>query len=209
MSWFYRLAYQIGLKPWEDMATLPIAGQIAALLDREERERCPPLGRALDIGCGTGIWSEKLAARGWQVTGIELVAKALRVARGRLRAAHLEATLIQGDITALRSAGVGSGFEFLLDLGAIHGLTRAQRRAAGQEVGAVAAPGATLLLLAWMPAGRGPLPRGMSRAEVEATFSGWSVIDDQIADTSGAPALIQRAEPHFYRLRRNDSPRSG
>jgi len=87
MSLFYKIAYWIGLKPWEDMARLPIADQISTLFDREERERQPPYGSVLDIGCGSGIWSVKLAARGWEVTGIDLVPKALRLARERARQA--------------------------------------------------------------------------------------------------------------------------
>jgi SAM-dependent methyltransferase len=202
MSLLYRVAYWIGVKPWEDMATLPINAQIAALFEREERERQAPYGAALDLGCGSGIWAVKLAARGWQVTGIDIVPTALRAARRRIAAAGVDARLVQGDLTALRRAGVGSGFDFVLDLGAIHGLTDAQRAAAGREVGAVAAPGATMLLLAWIPGRRGPLPRGMSRDEVGAVFPEWTVTDDVVADVSGAPGFIRKAAPRFYRLRR-------
>jgi SAM-dependent methyltransferase len=202
MSLFYRIAYLLGIKPWEEMSTLPISEQISALFDREEREREPPYGPALDLGCGTGIWAEKLAARGWQVTGVELVPKALRAARRRLDASGAEARLLQGDLTALREAGVGSGFRFVLDLGAIHGLTDAQRRAAGREVGAVTDGGATLLILAWVPANRGPLPRGMSRDDLQAAFPDWEIVDEQLADVRDSPGFVQKAEPRFFRLRR-------
>src|SRR3954462_13665671 len=40
--------------------------------------------RVLDVGCGGGILSEALAARGAQVKGIDLSDKALRVARPHL-----------------------------------------------------------------------------------------------------------------------------
>jgi SAM-dependent methyltransferase len=202
MSLFYKAAYWIGLTPWEEMATLPIADQISSLFDREERERQPPYGRALDLGCGRGIWTVKLAARGWQVTGIEIVPKALRAARRRVQQAGVEAHLLQGDMTALRSSGVGSDFEFVLDLGAIHGLKDAQRRAVAREVDAVTAEGATMVLLAWTPGRRGPLPRGMSREEIEGVFPGWSLIAEDPADVTGAPGFIQKARPCFYRLRR-------
>ena len=202
MSLFYQIAYWAGLKPWEEMAVLPIAGQIASLFEREESERQPPYGSALDLGCGSGIWTAKLAARGWQVTGIDIVGKALRAAGRRIRDAGVEARLIQGDLTALRSAGIDPGFEFVLDLGAIHGLTEPQRRAAGREVSAVTAAGATMVILAWVPGSRGPLPRGMSRDDVRAAFAEWKIIDEEAADVSGAPDFVKKAEPRFYRLQR-------
>ena len=80
--------------------------------------------------------------------------------------------LVQGDVTALREAGIGSGFRLLLDTGTFHGLTDAQREAMGRELSAVAAPDATLILDCFAPRRRGPLPRGASRAEVEGAFPG-------------------------------------
>ena len=58
MSLFYRLAYRMGVTPWEHAAEHPAAADhIAALFDREQEGREPPFGRALDIGCGSGFWS--------------------------------------------------------------------------------------------------------------------------------------------------------
>jgi SAM-dependent methyltransferase len=159
MSLFYKVAYWGGFKPWEHMAMLPIADQISSLFDREERERQPSYGPVLDLGCGSGICSVKLAARGWEVTGVDIVPKALRIARKRALEAGVEVRLIEGDVTALRAVGVGSGFQLVLDFGVVHGLTQTQREAAGREVSAVTAAKATLLMLAWAPARRGLLPR--------------------------------------------------
>jgi methylase of polypeptide subunit release factors len=78
MSVAYKILYWVGFTPWEQMATSkPISEQITALFAREEAERQPPYGQALDLGCGSGIWSVKLAARGWQVTGVDNIPKAL------------------------------------------------------------------------------------------------------------------------------------
>jgi hypothetical protein len=56
--------------------------------------------------------------------------------------------LVQGDVTELRATDVGTGFRLVLDTGTFHGLIAAEREAIGQEVSAVAAPNATVLLIA-------------------------------------------------------------
>ena len=207
MSLAYRILYGLGVTPWEQVAKLPhVTERISALFARQEAGREPPYGPVLDLGCGSGIWSVELAARGWQVTGIDFVPKALRRARERARDAGVELRLIEGDVTKLGSAGVGSGFPFLMDFGLFHDkLTDEQRTAMGREVSAVAAPGATLLMLAWAPGRRGPLPRGASRSDIEAAYPAWKVIDEDGLDPSGAPLyrFVKKAEPRFYWLRRD------
>ena len=158
----YRILYQVGFTPWEQVTRLPdVMERFRGLFEREEAGHEPPYGPALDLGCGSGFWAVELARRGWRVTGIDAVPKALRRARERAGEAGVELRLVEGDVTKLRATGVGSGFPFLLDLGLFHDeLTDAQRAAMGREVTAVAAPGATLLMLAWAPRRRWPLPRG-------------------------------------------------
>jgi 2-polyprenyl-3-methyl-5-hydroxy-6-metoxy-1,4-benzoquinol methylase len=71
MSLAYRILYAVGFTPWEQMARAPISEQISRLFAREEEERGPPYGEALDLGCGSGIWAVELARRGWDVTGVD------------------------------------------------------------------------------------------------------------------------------------------
>jgi len=200
MSWFYTLAYAIGWKPWEAAGERERA-RLAALFDREEQERARPYGAALDLGCGTGLHAVELAKRGWQVTGVEIVPKALRAARERARAAGVEMRLVEADVTALRAAGIGSGFALVLDFGVFHGLEEPQRRAMADEVTEVAAPGATLLMIAFVPGRRGPLPRGASRGEIQATYSRWKLIAEDALPVSELPPFLRNADPHVYRLR--------
>lgn len=202
MSLFYKITHWSGFKPWEKMAVLPIADQISSLFDREGRECQPPYGLALDLGCGSGIWSVKLAARGWDVTGVDIVPSALRLAHKRAQNAGVKVRFIHGDVTALRASDVGQGFRFVLDFGAIHGLNPAQREAVGREVSAVAAAKATLLILAWSPGPRGPLPHGLSRQDIQTAFPAWTIIDEEDANMSGAPGFVRRTKPRFFRLRR-------
>ncbi|MEZ5857308.1 MAG: class I SAM-dependent methyltransferase [Hyphomicrobiaceae bacterium] len=202
MSLFYRLAYRVGFAPWEHAAQHPAAAaQIAALFEREERERTRPFGHALDLGCGTGQWSVKLATRGWQVTGIDLVRSAIDQARQRAHAAGVNVAFVTGDVAALRACGIEPGFGLFWDFGTLHGLSQSARRAVGKELDALASPNATLLTLAWAPGWRGPLPRGASRADIEGAFANWRVIDDGAFDATGLPRPLRRVAPRFYRLR--------
>jgi predicted TPR repeat methyltransferase len=125
----YRLAYAIGFHPWEDLAEHPpFARTLLELVGREEDGREPPYGPALDLGCGSGVWGVQLARRGWQVTGVDIVEKALRRARERVDEAGVEMRLVRADVTALRQADVGSGFRLVLDTGTFHGLAEASAR---------------------------------------------------------------------------------
>jgi SAM-dependent methyltransferase len=200
MNW--RFAYAIGFHPWEDTDPA-FAHKISELFDREEQGRESPYGPALDLGTGSGIWGIELAKRGWQVTGIDNVEKALRRAQDRVRKAGVDMRLVHGDVTALRAAAVGSGFRLILDTGTFHDLNPAQRDAMGREVSAVAASDATMLLLVW-PKRRRPLIRGASRTEVEAAFPGWRVIDVEPSHfrLPRVLDLLLRPDEHWYRLRR-------
>jgi SAM-dependent methyltransferase len=201
----YELAYRIGFHPWEDAEEMPaFTEKISELFEREESGRESPYGQALDLGTGSGIWGIQMAKRGWQVTGVDVVDKALRRARERVDSAGVEMRLVHGDVTALREAGLGSDFRLVLDTGTFHGLNRAEREAMGREVSAIAADDATVLMLGWTPKRRGPLPRGASRSEIEAAFPGWNVSD---AGATGFEApkpieLLMRPDERWYRLRR-------
>jgi SAM-dependent methyltransferase len=201
-AFFYKVVYRLGFTPWERLETFPAARQALAMLDREQVGRQPPYGPALDIGCGTGVWSVRLATRGWQVTGIDLVPKAIDAARTRAAGAGVDVRFIQGDITTMQAAGLGMDYRLLLDFGTVHGLGQEQRMAVGRLVNAVAAEDATLLMYALAPRQRGMLPHGANRAEIEAIYPGWKVVEEQAFDPSGLPASTRNDDPRWYRLRR-------
>ena len=202
----YALAYRIGFHPWEDAEDHPpFVEKISALFDQEEAGREPPYGRALDLGTGSGIWGVQLAKRGWQVTGVDNVAKALRRAQERVRHAGVDMRLVEGDVTNLRAAGIGTGYGLVLDTGTFHGLRDDEREAMGREVTAVASPGATLLLIAW-PRRKRPLIRGVNRAELEAAFPGWTVADAGPSHFLAPKPieLLLRPDERWYRLTRSE-----
>jgi SAM-dependent methyltransferase len=200
----YRLFYRLGFHPWEDLAEHPpFAEKLAELFEREESGREPPYGAALDLGCGSAVWGVRLAQRGWDVTGIDLVDKALDRAGERIREEGVDMRLVRGDVTDLPASDVGSGFRLVLDTGTFHGLDADQRAAMGRGVSAVASDDATVLLDVFAPRRRGPLPRGASQSEVEAAFPGWQITDVEVADTDPDPiARFFKFDERFYRLRR-------
>lgn len=203
MTTGYELAYRLGLTPWE-RAGEGLAPELTRLLEHAEAGRTPPFGAALDIGCGTGGHSIELAQRGWQVTGIDTVSRALDRARTRAPEADLDVRFMAADATRLEETA-GSGYRLLFDLGCFHGLKPDQRADYARGASAITEPDATLLMFAFGPGHRGPLPRGASEAELVATFAGWQLTDSEPADTSGMPGPLKSAAPKWYRFTRRAS----
>jgi hypothetical protein len=203
MSTGYALAYALGLTPWERAGE---AGQDALdkLVSRVEDEFGGP-GRALDLGCGSGLHLVELARRGWQATGVDAIGRAVRRARARAAAAGVTVTVVQGDVTALDPVRVDTGHRLLLDVGCFHGLSDDQRVRMGRSVNAVAAPDASMIMLAFRPgAAPRPLPRGADQPAIEAACRGWAVVDVEPAPTDGMPKPLRATAPApaFYLLRR-------
>lgn len=204
MSVFYKVSYGVGFHPWEDLANHgPFAEALLGLIERAEDGRTPPFGNALDVGCGSATWGVRLAARGWTVTGVDNIVKALRRAEARIREAGVEMRLVNGDVTRLRQSGVGSGYDLVVDTGTFHGLAPAQRPAMGHEVAAITTPTATVILDCFSPRRRGPLPHGCTQEDVQAAFPGWEVTAAVDADADPGPiARLFKFEEVFYVLRR-------
>jgi SAM-dependent methyltransferase len=200
MHW--KLSYAIGFHPWED-TDQQFAQSLDSLLARDEQGREPPFGRALDGGTGSAIWGIELAKRGWEVTGVDLVQKALDRGRERVRAAGVKMKLVQADVTRLSEPAVGSGFRLILDTGTFHDFDTEQQQGMARSLGALATEDATVLLLCW-PRRIRPLIRGVSREEIEAAFAGWRVTDVEPSFFKLPRPLewLLRPDEHWYRLRR-------
>ncbi len=200
----YKLAYAVGFHPWEDAEScVPFSTGLLDLVEQEEHRVRAPFGRALDIGTGAGIWGIALAKRGWEVTGIDNVDKALRRARDRIAAKGVHMELVHGDVTALPDAAIGTGYRLIVDTGTFHDFTPEQRSAMGRGVDAVATDDATIILTVW-PDRRRPLIRGVDLDGIEAAFPGWHV--ENVGSTGYTPPkvldLVLRPNEHFFRLRR-------
>jgi SAM-dependent methyltransferase len=199
----YRTAYLLGLNVWERASP---TGDLVELVGGASP--APP-ARALDIGCGTGTDSIYLAQHGWEVTGIDMVPKALAMARRKARAAGVSPRFVKGDVTHLRDVGVGDGYTLLLDFGCFHTIPPDRRDAYVDGVSGVAAPGSTFLLCGFArPPRPAPMRAGLTAEEVRRRFDGarWELVS---AEPVSADALSvagrqvdQRFELWRYLLRR-------
>lgn len=196
MSLIYRLMYAVGFTPWD---TGEIPQELVALV---EGAGAPPVGRALDIGCGTGTQAVYLARQGWRVIGLDDLDRPLRSARARAAAAGVAVDWVKGDVTRLGEAGLTPGFALLLDRGCYHGLSSEGRVAYVDGVTGLAATGAILLLMSFarnrVPAG----PPGADASEIAARFdAGWE-LESVAPDTGAAPAgPLRDVARSWYRLR--------
>lgn len=174
----FRIFYAIGFTPWDGHP------QSAMLRKLIEQGGLAP-GSALDVGCGTGDSSIYLARHGWQVTGVDFTPKALEKARTKAHAAGVTVDFVQADVTRLTGAGLGAGFELIVDNGCLHNMGDADRDAYVREVSAVAAPEARLYIVAFVPGGRMGV-RGVAAAEMERRFAqGWTLLSSGDERESG------------------------
>lgn len=101
-------------------------------------------GRALDLGCGTGTNLLYLAQHGWQVVGVDFSRQAVRTARKRLQSAGLTADVQVDDVTRL--TGVRGEYNYVLDIGCYHQLSRDDRKAYQMNLKRLLAPGGVWMI---------------------------------------------------------------
>src|SRR4051812_935338 len=197
MSLVYRAFYRLGFTPWEQYKP------VAPLADLIDGGPALPAGRALDIGCGTGRDAIFCARHGWQVTGIDDVPLALRRARTNAASAGVDVRFVRADVTRAGIDRIGGGYDLLIDMGCLHNLPAHVRPAVGQLLTAAAAPGATLLMMAFATGGPKPGPTGMDAADVKAMFPDWDVVFSRPAPEVALRGRMATAEPYFHQLVRH------
>ena len=123
-------------------------------------------------------------------------------ARAKAGAAGLAVDFLRADVTQLSQAGIGSGFGLIVDNGCLHNMSDGDRDAYVREVSAVAAPGARLLIVAFVPGGRLGV-RGIDPAEMQRRFAtGWTLL------SAGDEQELDRAEKtpaRYYLFQRRDT----
>jgi SAM-dependent methyltransferase len=197
----YALLYRLGFASWERR---DVADKWRQLLEGTD---APVTGRALDVGCGSGRDAVYLAKRGWSVTAVDSVDKALAGAERPAAEESVEVHWVKGDVAALERLGLEPGYDLVYDFGCIYGLSDAARTGAAAGLTHLAAPGATLLTVAFKARRGIVLPRGMDKQDVVALLrDGWDLNDSRSVVTEDTPAFLRRANPTVYRLTWRTAP---
>jgi SAM-dependent methyltransferase len=148
-SRLYRRAPAVEALPWHREEPPP-------LLERAVAARRSP-GRALDLGCGEGVYAVHLAQQGWSVLGIDFVPAALDAARRRAEGAGVEVELLEGDVVDHEPA---RPYDLVLDSGCLHHLPKAKVPAYRRRLDEWLAPGGDFVLVHFAHRPRVPIPKG-------------------------------------------------
>ena len=97
-------------------------------------------GRALDVGCGGARWSERLSARGWDVTGIDL--QAALIEHNRRRLPH-----IRFERVALQDLEPDQRFDLVCSVTVLGHIPHGEQPRALEKLRAISAPGGRVLAL--------------------------------------------------------------
>jgi len=164
----YQALSRIRLNPALHAADVPDTRLIELIEGPHRLEQ----GRALDLGCGAGRNTLYLARCGWEVTGIDMIARAIDKSRFRAVGAAASARFIQGDVSRLGDLDIGANYNLIIDSGCYYGLTGEQRGGFATGVTRVAAPDALLLIAGFtkLPAGR-----GINEDDLRRRFPEWEI----------------------------------
>ncbi len=84
-------------------------------------------GDALDLGCGKGTDTRYLAEHGWNVTAIDMVPKAVAIAKRTCEDVSLHPEIFLGDVLDIASVVPHLPYQFILDNGCLFSLRLSQQ----------------------------------------------------------------------------------
>jgi SAM-dependent methyltransferase len=164
----FEAAYE-GTPPWDIGVPQP------AFVDLEKRT---PFGTTvLDVGCGTGALALYLASRGYTVTGVDIVEKAVARAASRAKESGATVEFLHGNALKL-PALLRREFDTVVDSGVFHTFPPALRPDYRDSLAGVLRPGGMYYMLVWSDReSREGGPLRIRREEILDTFSsGWKVL---------------------------------
>jgi SAM-dependent methyltransferase len=132
-------------------------------------------GSVLDVGCGPADNALLFAERGHEVWGIDMVPKAIELAKEKAARRGLSVTLRVADALALET--LGRQFDVIIDSGLFHVFPDEQRALFVQSLGRALRPGGTYYMLCFSDeetAEGGP--RRIRQDDIRTSFAkGWKV----------------------------------
>lgn len=117
LSWLTFSLWYYFNPPWDSGISPP---ELLDFIEKHPSTNSGRVHRAIDIGCGTGTNIITLARAGWQVTGVDFVPRAIRMAKRKTRKAGIAAELHVRDATDLK--GISGPFDLALDIGCFHSI---------------------------------------------------------------------------------------
>jgi cyclopropane fatty-acyl-phospholipid synthase-like methyltransferase len=146
MSLFWEVMYLFKKTPWDTGITPP---EITAMIESGK----VPIGRALDLGCGTGTNAIYLAQHGFTVTAIDVSRRAIALAKRKTRSAQLtdRVRLERGDVAAMQKWVGHNSIDFAYDIGCFHNLKAEARQRYVSALTGVLKVGAIYMLYAFEP----------------------------------------------------------
>lgn len=169
---FFDLWYKFGKPPWIIDQAQPAL--IAAVKKAEVRGPT-----VLDVGCGDGNNAIYLASRGFDVTGVDVSATAIKIAIQQAREANVNATFMTLD--ALKIGTLYKKFDTIIDFGLFHNLKGDSDRYVRALNNVCVSKGQLLMLCFSDQVGKHDVyprsyPKPMSQNEIRASFKdGWKI----------------------------------
>ena len=164
---FFDLWYRLGKPPWIIDQAQP---DLIAAVEKGE-VRGPTV---LDVGCGDGNNAIYLTSKGFKVTGVDVSAKAISIAKQKAIEAKVDIKFITLD--ALKIGTLGKKFDTIIDFGLFHNLKSDRERYVRALNDVCVSKGQFLMLCFSDQAGKYGVypysyPKPMSQDEIRANFS--------------------------------------
>ena len=136
-----------------------------------------------------------MTRKGWQVTGIDFVPQAIHKARRKAVRIGLSIDFLVGDVLSLSKDS--EPFNYILDIGCLHGLEATDHQSYAQRIKQILAPSGIYMLYAWMPRMRNGRTFGLTEKQTNALFAPPLRLQKAVVgEENGSPSVWYWFENH-------------